>query len=299
MESKSLISVIIPMYNNQDTIKRTIDSVLVQSYSNIEIIVVDDGSDDESCQIVDGIDDNRIYLFRLPHKNANVARNYGINQSRGEYIAMLDADDEWTDDHLEISFDTLRASQSDGVYGSIIIRGNTDRLIETREIKNDESTIDFLLSNGYAAQTSTLFMTSSSVKDVMWDETLYRHQDYDFLVRYLRKYRMSPKIKATTVYHISHSNTRIDFESCIRFIKTVEDEISDIIYTNYHKYMLRLAVSLSASDNIVQHYRKEATYYTYLLSLYEYLHLLQPKGKLEAYIMKLRYLWRILSIPVS
>lgn len=296
-----LVSVIIPLYNGKSTIRRAVDSVLLQSYRNFEIIVVDDGSNDGCHKIVEemGKNDGRIRLFRLPHSNANVARNYGINQSRGEYIAMLDADDEWMESHLEESLCALNDAKVDGIYGSIILRGKTDRLIETRAIRQDETAIDFLLSNGYAAQTSTLFVTASSMKDILWDETLSRHQDYDFIVRYLRKYRMSPKVRATTVYHVSHAKADIDFNSCMRFIKTVEDEISDYIYTDYHKHMLKLALSLSADDKIIRHYRKESTYYTYLLSFWEYMTLLHPQGQYEFLILKLKYVYRILQVRLS
>lgn len=91
------------------------------------------------------------------------------------------------------------------------------------------------------------------------DETLKRHQDYDFLVRYCRKYRMRPKLEATTVYHSSKTSTSIDFDSCIRFIHTVEQEITDQLYLKYHLHMLKLAVALSAHEDIIRHYRKEST----------------------------------------
>lgn len=292
--NNNLISVVIPIYNNRDTIKRAVCSALSQSYSNSEIIVVDDGSTDNGLELAEKLGDRRVHCHRLPHRNANVARNYGIMHSRGTYIAMLDGDDEWKENHLESSLDTLRTGKADGVYGSLILRKDKDQTITTRAIRKGETVIDFLLANGYGAQTSTMFMTAASAKDILWDETLNRHQDYDFMVRYCKKYRMCPKTEATTIYHPSNAPKDIDFASCIRFIRSVKDEITDRLYMNYHLHMLRLAVAQSADEAIISHYRREATRYEYLISLQDYLILRNPQNHAEAWKMKMEYLRNIL-----
>ena len=299
VKESNCISVVIPLYNNYQTIERAVFSVLSQSYSNWELIIVDDGSEDEGLSLIEKMNDSRIRCYRLPHQNANVARNYGIAHSNGRYIAMLDADDEWTENHLACSMDILQKENADGIYGSLILRGKIDRLVATRVLQQDESWIDFLLSNGYAAQTSTLFMTSVSVKAILWDETLLRHQDYDFVVRYCRKYRMSPKMEATTIYYSSQEPKIIDFKSCIRFIKSVEDEISDHVYMNYHLQMLHLAVTRLADEAVVQYYRKAATRCEYLLSLSDYLVSREPQSKANALKLKMRYLWNVFRTPIS
>lgn len=298
MEKNSCISVVLPLYNNRHMIERAVLSVLSQSYSNMEVIIVDDGSEDDGLALVERIGDPRIQCHRLPHQNANVARNYGIVHSHGAYIAMLDADDEWKENHLASSLDVLRKEKADGVYGSLILRGKKDRVVTTRALQKEESWIDFLLSNGCAAQTSTLFMTAISAKAILWDETLLRHQDYDFVVRYNKKYRMCPKIEATTIYYYSQVPKVFNFDSCIRFISSVENEISDHVYMNYHVQMLHQTVACSADEAIIQHYRKAATRYEYLLSLYDYLVLRKPHNKIEALKMKMRYLWNILCTPM-
>lgn len=298
MEDNICISVVLPLYNNRHTIERAVFSVLSQSYSNLEVIIVDDGSEDDGLALVERMADSRLQCYRLAHQNANVARNYGIAHSHGAYIAMLDGDDEWKENHLACSLDVLLKEKADGIYGSLILRGNNDCVVTTRALQQDESWIDFLLSNGFAAQTSTLFMTSVSAKAILWDETLLRHQDYDFVVRYCKKYRMCPKMEATTIYHYSQVPKTIDFDSCIRFIKSVEDEISNNVYMNYHLQMLRQAVACSADEAIVQYYRKEATRCEYLLSLYDYLVLRKPQSKMEALKLKMKYLWNIFRTPI-
>lgn len=297
---KPLISVIIPCHN-PTTLCRTLNSVCNQNYPYWEALCVDDGSDKEFSSDITAMNDWRISYHRLDeHSNANVARNYGIEHSQGEYIAMLDSDDEWMESHLKDSIDVLLEKEVDGVYGSLIIRDmKRDSICITRERHLRETMIDFLLSTGYGAQTSTLVMTASSAKDIQWDETLKRHQDYDFLVRYSQKYNLCPIINPTVIYHQSNGLKLIDFDSCIRFIRTVENDISDHIYTNYHIQMLRLAIYNKASENTIAHYRRQATYYNYLLSLYEYLKILQPNHKIGAWCLKMRYIWNMFLIDIE
>lgn len=98
-----MISVVIPLYNKSDSIAKTIKSVQSQSYSDFEIIVVDDGSTDDSARIVDGIHSSEPRLILIKKENGGVcsARNAGILAAHGEFIALLDADDVWGRDYLK------------------------------------------------------------------------------------------------------------------------------------------------------------------------------------------------------
>jgi len=102
MNPAPLISVIIPLYNKEKFIKRCLDSVISQTYSNIEIVVVNDGSTDHSTEAVDAVDDPRIRLIEKPNGGVSSARNRGIDEARGVYIAFVDADDVWYEKHLEV-----------------------------------------------------------------------------------------------------------------------------------------------------------------------------------------------------
>lgn len=94
-------SVIIPLYNKKEYIKSTIESVLKQSYTNYEIIVVDDGSTDKSPEVVKSIKDSRILFFSKTNGGVSSARNYGIKKSKGDFICFLDSDDLWSKNYLE------------------------------------------------------------------------------------------------------------------------------------------------------------------------------------------------------
>ena len=95
MQNNPYISVIIPVYNTEKYINKCINSVLNQTLSNIEIIVVDDGSTDHSCEIIEQykIKDNRIKIIRQKNLYAGVARNNGLKNAIGEYVYFLDSDD--------------------------------------------------------------------------------------------------------------------------------------------------------------------------------------------------------------
>jgi glycosyltransferase involved in cell wall biosynthesis len=100
MDNIPLVSVIIPLYNKRPFIKRAIESIQKQTFANWELIIVDDGSTDGSCSEIPD-DDSRIQLIHQENKGPGAARNAGLARARGEYVAFLDADDEWLPLFLE------------------------------------------------------------------------------------------------------------------------------------------------------------------------------------------------------
>lgn len=95
------ISIIIPLYNKELSISKTIDTVLNQTYTDFELIIVNDGSTDKSFDIVKKISDSRIRIIDKENGGVSSARNVGIKESKGDIIALLDADDRWDKDYLE------------------------------------------------------------------------------------------------------------------------------------------------------------------------------------------------------
>ena len=117
MESK--VSVIIPMYNKEKYIEQCLKSVIDQTYSNLEIIIIDDASNDNSLKLVKNINDNRIKIIELKENvGAGSARNRGIEISTGDYICFLDADDYWALDKLEKQVKFIEENNYAFIYGS-------------------------------------------------------------------------------------------------------------------------------------------------------------------------------------
>lgn len=102
------ISIVIPLYNKEKQIEGTLKSVLSQTFSDFEIVIVDDGSTDHSADVVEGINDPRIRLIRQINSGVSAARNRGIEEAKYELIALLDGDDEWKPNYLETQVELVR-----------------------------------------------------------------------------------------------------------------------------------------------------------------------------------------------
>ena len=99
-----MISVVIPLYNKEKSISNTLKCVFEQTYQDFEIVVVDDGSTDDSAAIVETFKDPRIRLIHQSNAGVSAARNTGIREAKGEYVAFLDADDDWNNDYLKVIY---------------------------------------------------------------------------------------------------------------------------------------------------------------------------------------------------
>jgi len=110
------ISVIIPLYNKEHEIKRALDSVLHQTFQNFEIIVVDDHSEDRGPGIVKSYHDRRISLIEQEHRGVSFTRNHGVDLATSDFIAFLDADDEWMPKHLEAILKLIEKYPGAGMY---------------------------------------------------------------------------------------------------------------------------------------------------------------------------------------
>ena len=111
-----LVSVIIPTYKRAHILPRAVRSVLNQTYSNLELIIVDDGSKDNTAEIVSSIKDERVRLISFSeNKGAAAARNEGIKVAAGDFIAFLDSDDEWMPDKLRLSLNAFRENQGSNI----------------------------------------------------------------------------------------------------------------------------------------------------------------------------------------
>ena len=192
---ESLITVVIPSYNRETLIGKTLDSIIAQTHQNWECFVVDDRSTDKTAEVVNTYaeKDQRIHFVQMPTKgNANVSRNKGIELAKGNYIAMLDSDDMWLENHLESRLKCIKKSGADGVYGGTIFSTpNSSTTQKSRLQKPNESNFVFATFSMVPKQTSSLFFNTEAIKTIMWDEELARHQDFDLIIRFLNSYTLA------------------------------------------------------------------------------------------------------------
>jgi glycosyltransferase involved in cell wall biosynthesis len=147
------VSVVIPVYNAERTIGRAINSVLDQDFDSREIIVVDDGSTDSSAAIVEAYGDH-VRIFRQANRGAAAARNAGARAAAGEYLAFLDADDEWLPGKLRACVDVLDAAPGAVIAYSDMISSDGTRIVPMR----GSPSLDLLLSTGFGFFPSAILV---------------------------------------------------------------------------------------------------------------------------------------------
>lgn len=183
---QTLITVVIPNYNGQRFVEQAIDSVLYQTYPNFELMVVDDGSTDNSLQLIrrKAQGDSRIHVISLAH-NAGVAnaRNIGIKKAQGEYIAFLDSDDIWTEDKLERQL-ALAEKGADIVYCSYDFIDEKNNLIQKAFIVPDVTNFQKMLVSSVIS-CSTSFIRTELMQAHLFNPDFY-HEDYALWMELLR-----------------------------------------------------------------------------------------------------------------
>ncbi len=190
---KPLVSVIIPTCNRADLIGRAIQSGLDQTYRNIEIIIVDDASNDNTEEIVTKFRNKEVVYIRHDcNKGGGAARNTGIKASNGQFIAFLDDDDEWLNDKLEKQVNTIKTLSSEwgGIYcGFYRITGKKTKKVEA--FKKGDLKTEVLREKLDIGSSSTLLFIKKIILEIgLFDETFERNQDFELLIRFFRKYKL-------------------------------------------------------------------------------------------------------------
>ena len=189
-EKKEKVSVIIPLYNREDYIEQTIQSVIDQDFSDWKIYIIDDGSTDDSLAIVENINDDRIVILQHDggiNKGQSASINLGLREIEGDYVAILDSDDYWENDKLSIQVNYLNDHLSAGiVYCNGVACGPDNEFLydiysDEHVEKNDPSLI--LLNCYLFLPTNSLVRTSVFRKAGYFDEKLRAGQDHDMLLR--------------------------------------------------------------------------------------------------------------------
>lgn len=174
------VSVVIPTYNRLALLPAAVDSALAQSHAVTEIIIVDDGSSDDTIIWVKEAAkaDGRIKLIERSHGGANRARNAGVTTASGEWIAFLDSDDEWEPDKLELQFERLRSDpELIALFtGFRLVGGPQERIFLPRD---DPSVIDLRCSNQLSGTSSALIRADVLRNVGGFDPDLPSCQDWD------------------------------------------------------------------------------------------------------------------------
>ena len=235
-----LVSVIIPTYKRSEKLTRAIESVLNQTYTNIELLVVNDNdpNDDYTIKLIERVkpyeNDKRFRLIMQDkHINGAVARNVGIKQAQGEYIAFLDDDDWWDKDKLSHQVSTLsKLSPEWGGVSCRIKRYNNQELIA--KMPRYESGYVYkdilMLKSDFA--TGTILVRHEALDEAgLFDEKLLRHQDLQLLVNFTFKYKLFQLNEFLHCCDVSDAQNRPDLEKLIIAKKAFFYSVRSILKT--------------------------------------------------------------------
>lgn len=239
-----LVSVIIPTYKRSDTLPRAIDSALRQTYSNIEIIVVDDNGEGTEYQkateqrLKGYIESGKItYIKHKVNKNGSAARNTGFRASKGEYINFLDDDDILYRNNIQKQLKRLQSTPDyiGASYCNTMLkrRQNLTHKIKkyvSKNIKEGNICYEYLMGICSFNTSTILFKRIAVEKNNGFDETYQRHQDTEFMIRFFRHFKivcsgLEPLVQNDlTDSHRYKPNGKFDFILKEKFIKEFEDD---------------------------------------------------------------------------
>lgn len=196
----ALISVIIPVYNGEKTIYKTIQSVLKQTFLDLEILVIDDGSTDSTVEIVKSIFDSRLHIYSYPNVGISANRNRGLAKATGEYLSFIDADDLWVSDKLEAQLNALlKHPQAALAYSwTDYIDMNGNFLKSGRRITETGNVYSKLLMYNFLENGSNPLIRSEAFNTVGgFDESLPVAEDWDMWLRISACYEfvLVPEVK--------------------------------------------------------------------------------------------------------
>jgi len=283
-QTEPLVSVIIPTYNRAHVLERAIQSVVNQTYQHFEVIVVDDGSTDNTAEVASSIRDERVrYIRHQVNKGTPAsARNTGIRAARGEFVGFLDSDDEWLPQKLQKQVDRFRsASRNVGVVygGYAVVDDNTKRIIGEVYPRKRGYIFKEVLELSVPTNPLTPLVKKECFEKVgFFDEELRFGEDFDMWVRIAQHYQFDFVDEVVASYYISPGQITGDrvraLEGFLKFMAKHEHTLSENpdIFAHQLKYV--------GQCYLMQHEYASARRYFFKAvranprGLYLYLHLL-------------------------
>lgn len=218
--SLPLISIIIPAFNAISFLPKAIESVLHQTYRNFEIIIIDDGSTDNTKSTIQ--ESNVIKYFYQENQGLSSARNSGIQKSKGEYLVFLDADDWLEKDALQLNFSIIK-NKPDIAFVSgnyYLFRAKTNSAEAVMTTVNDNHYIRLLQSN-YIGMHAAVMFQRWIFQEFCYDETLKACEDYDLYLVITRKYPVIHHQKFIATYYFHPSGLSHNHKLMMDSINTV------------------------------------------------------------------------------
>lgn len=217
---KVQVSVIMPCYNAEKYLVEAIDSILSQSLVNFELIIIDDGSTDNTAKLIKGFSDNRIqYVSFDLNRGSYVARNKGLELAQGKYIVMADSDDISHPDRLRVQYDYLESNPfvvAIGTRRELINSEGKSNYVTEEPLESDEIKIAYLRDNCLSLST-LMFRQYLLRKGYRYDESVRYCGDFDFMRRVINSHKVANLMSPLVKYRIHPSQTSsINKIQCIK-----------------------------------------------------------------------------------
>lgn len=267
-----MISVIIPSYNHEKYIQRCIDSVLKQTYEDFELIIIDDGSKDNSNQIIASYSDSRITYIKQENSGAHNTINRGLSLAKGEYFTILNSDDEYDIQRFQKCMDVFKHDKEiDFISTWMNIVDDKGKILGVKEawknmqpweIKNEN--LSFLDSNNYVlnalmanfvATTSNMIFKSKVYEKIGGMRNLRFAHDWDFLLRVCSQYHCYNLEESLMNYRVHGTNTISTnrkwmlFEICWIVAANIDRFASNLLPSFSHGNLLKNSINLLESFN--------------------------------------------------
>ena len=255
---KPKVSIILPTYNRAKYLDRAISSVLNQSYSDFELIIVDDASTDNTKEVVDMFDDDRIrYIRNEKNLGGAGARNRGIKEAKGDFIAFQDSDDQWHPEKLKIQMEAFSKATPDVavVYTAFIRKvGDKEFIIPPASVKKREGNIyrELLLHVNFVGTPTAVVRKKALEKVGGFDERFPRLQDWDLFLRLAKHYKFKFIEKPLLTAYDIPGNISSNVDSLIKALKLLIGKHYEEIRKDrkiISKFYQRLGEALLAAEN--------------------------------------------------
>jgi len=226
MEKDPKVSVVIPTYNRAHLISRAIKSVLNQTYQNFEIIVVDDGSTDNTEEVINSFNNPCIrYIRHEQNKGGSAARNTGIKFAKGEYVAFQDSDDEWLPEKLEKQMNVFENAPPEvGVVYTGFWRIENDKKIyipQSWVSKKDGNIHQELLKGNYITTQSMVVKKECFKKAGVFDEELPRLQDWELVLRLSKYYEFRCVDEPLVISYYTQNSISANKDALIKALNVI------------------------------------------------------------------------------
>lgn len=269
--AKFLVSVIIPTYNRADVVSRAVNSVLKQSYKNIEIIVVDDASEDQTARVVQQLKDeneinaenatkkkntnttnitNAISINYISHESnlgGSEARNTGISLAQGEFVAFLDSDDIWLPDKLQLQLNAIALQEKQNNLDNLVCYSQFKKsfrvfyqasVLPAQAKQERENIPDYFWLAGGEMLTSTLLISRALASKTLFKKGLLKHQDLDFVISLEKqgaKFVFVPQV--LTIWHneprCDRISRQVNYQISLDWIEHYRQQISEGAYQGF------------------------------------------------------------------